>query len=81
MDIPTNRLKVWLQGTEYEKFSNWITFLRIDKAKELMLQNPESNIEEIAEQCGFCDRPYFSRQFTKQEGISPSKWTKEHINL
>lgn len=77
MDISANQLKLWLRTTEYEKFNNWITSLRIHKAMELMLENPNANIENIADQCGFCDRPYFSRQFTKQVGISPSKWIKE----
>ena len=77
MDISANQLKLWLRTTEYEKFNNWITSLRIHKAMELMLENPDANIENIADQCGFCDRPYFSRQFTKQVGISPSKWIKE----
>ena len=77
MGISCNMLKVWLHSTKYEKFNNWITYLRIEKSKELLLNNPYLNSEEIAEQCGFCDRQYFQQLFKKQEGISPYKWIKE----
>ena len=77
MGISCNMLKVWLHSTKYEKFNNWITHLRIEKSKELLLNSPYLNSEEIAEQCGFCDRQYFQQLFKKQEGISPYKWLKE----
>ena len=77
MGISCNMLKLWLHTTPYVKFSNWIVSLRIEKSKELLVKYPDLNSEEIAEKCGFCDRQYFQRQFTKQVGISPSKWIKE----
>ena len=77
MGISCNMLKTWLHTTKFEKFSNWITFLRIEKSKELLLNNPYLNSEEIAEQCGFCDRQYFQQLFKKQEGVSPCRWLKE----
>ena len=78
MGISCNMLKMWLKTTPYKKFSNWLVYLRIEKAKDLLLAYPDLNCEEIAEKCGFCDRQYFQHQFTKQVGISPSKWIIEH---
>ena len=77
MGISCNRLRLWLRTTEYEKFSTWILHLRIEKSKEMLLKYPSLNNQEIAEKCGFCDRQYFQLQFSKLEGISPSKWVKE----
>ena len=77
MGVSCNMLKSWLHSTEYDKFNTWITYLRIEKSKELLVNNPYLNSEEIAEQCGFCDRQYFQQLFKKQEGVSPYKWLKE----
>jgi len=37
------------------------------------------SLQQISEKYGFCDQFYFSRLFSKQYGISPSKYRKEHI--
>ncbi len=42
------------------------------------LKNKRLSIKDIAEKYGFNDQFYFSRLFTKQYGISPSKYRKEH---
>ncbi len=43
------------------------------------LRKEHLSIKEIAEKYGFCDQFYFSRLFTAQFGISPSKYRKEQI--
>ena len=78
MGISCNKLRVWLRGTPYEKFNNWIVSLRIEKSKKLLIKNPDLSNEEIAEQCGFCDRQYFQHQFSKKEGVTPTRWQREH---
>ncbi|SFK41532.1 two component transcriptional regulator, AraC family [Lachnospiraceae bacterium KH1T2] len=57
-------------------FSNYVTSLRIQKAKEL-LKNPMISIQEVAEMAGYTDYFYFTKVFKKVEGISPSKYRKE----
>ena len=51
----------------------YIFELRIHQAKEL-LRFSNYSLEEISSKCGFYDLPYFSRQFKKAEGISPSAY-------
>lgn len=58
--------------------SDYILDLRIRHAKEL-LRFSALSLNEIAEQCGFYDLPYFSRTFKKAEGISPSAYRKQWI--
>lgn len=79
MGVSMNMLKIWLSNSEYVKYNNWITALRIAKAKELLLSNPDMSYDAISEKCGFCDRQYFYRQFKKQEGVSPNNWIKDRI--
>ena len=80
MHVSVNMLKIWLKSTPYGKFSNWINYLRIEYAKNMLFMNPNMSSEEVAQNCGFCDRQYFEKQFFKQEGITPSKWKKDKLS-
>lgn len=63
---------------EYDmNFSGWVTNLRIDEAKRIMMKEPEKRIQEVAFECGFSSLTYFSSVFSKSEGISPSVWQRE----
>lgn len=47
---------------------------RLKFAKEMMEQNPEVSIKEVAYASGFNDPNYFARAFRKNEGVSPSAY-------
>lgn len=49
--------------------------LRIDKAKEIMINN-DTKIQDIAAIVGFSDPLYFSKFFKKREGVNPSEYIK-----
>lgn len=51
-------------------FSEYLTQVRITKAKEL-LQSTSLPISEIANQLAYCDHFYFSKVFKKKVGLSP----------
>lgn len=53
-------------------FPEFINDLRLTYAKELLLANRDINIKRVAEMCGFSTTSYFSQQFKKKFGISPS---------
>jgi len=50
--------------------------LRIERACRLLLATSKT-IDKIAEECGFCDRYYFSKIFKKQRGIGPAGFRKQ----
>lgn len=54
-------------------FVQYITNVRIEKAKEL-LKNTDEKTYEIAEEIGFSDPNYFSFAFKKNIGLSPSQY-------
>ena len=56
----------------------FVTKLRIDYAKELLVTNRRS-VSEIAEMSGFSNAYYFSTVFKKQTGFSPSQYPIEDI--
>lgn len=55
----------------------YLLHLRVKKAVE-MLEMTDKNITETAFDCGFQDSNYFSRQFKKIMGITPSEFQKKY---
>ncbi len=58
-----------------EKFTNYVMKSRIKLATQLIAENPEIKIFELADRLGFGDNPqYFSQVFKKQMGCTPSEY-------
>ena len=53
----------------------WLTKQRVERAKEL-LRNPDQELADIAQLCGFVDQSHFTRVFCKSEGYSPGRWRR-----
>ncbi len=60
-------------------FKVWITQLRIEEAKELLRENPELSISEVAAQSGFASMESFSHTFSRHEQLSPSRWREKQL--
>lgn len=58
-------------------FSNYMTEIRINKAKEIMKNDPESYVKDIAERCGYNDQFYFSRIFRSVTGMCPREYIEQ----
>lgn len=57
--------------------TEYITMIRLEKAKELIADSPGADIKEIAGMVGYSDEFYFSRCFKKYYGISPVAMKKQ----
>ncbi|SIR05866.1 Helix-turn-helix domain-containing protein [Alkalispirochaeta americana] len=57
---------------------HYLTGLRIQEAKRLLLQNPEADIKNVGEMVGYLNPHYFSRYFKKKTGMSPSEYRSAH---
>jgi two-component system response regulator YesN len=55
--------------------TEYITGLRIDRAKRL-LRETKDTVYEVAESVGIDNYTYFCKLFKKREGISPSEYRK-----
>ena len=69
------RLFKELAGTNVSSF---ILEYRIGKAIELM-ETTDENVSEAAYACGFTDVNYFSRQFKRLKGYSPSQILRQRV--
>lgn len=62
-----------------KKFVDYITELRIEESKRL-LQNTTLRMSEIAERVGYSDLAYFSNNFKRIVGSSPSEYRNINSN-
>jgi AraC family transcriptional regulator len=53
----------------------WLTKQRVARAKEL-LRDPDQELSDIAQLCGFVDQSHFTRVFSRNEGCSPGRWRR-----
>ncbi|MGM9737491.1 MAG: helix-turn-helix domain-containing protein [Candidatus Cryptobacteroides sp.] len=74
----TNRtyLSEYINSVYQMTFRDWITDLRIECAKRLMVQNPKLRVQDISVMSGFLSLSHFSRTFREKEGCSPARWSK-----
>jgi len=54
----------------------YIIYLKIEKAKQMIEANPQVLLREISDFLGYSDQFYFSRVFKKIVGISPMDYKK-----
>ncbi len=52
----------------------YLNFLRLVKASEVLKDDPEKSIQDVAYDCGFTSSQYFATQFKKQNGCSPKQF-------
>lgn len=64
--------KLFKDSTE-QNYIEYLTNLRMDKAKELLLTT-DSSMKEICSMVGYADPNYFSRTFKKNIGVTPTEY-------
>lgn len=79
--LHTNRtyLSEYIKVTYDRSFRDWISGLRIDHAKQMLLSSPELTILEIAERSGFLSPSHFMRTFKEHEACSPARWRRLRV--
>ena len=59
-----------------QSYNQYLTGIRMERAKELMEENSELFVKDIAEMVGYRDQFYFSRIFHSYTGKSPADYIK-----
>jgi AraC-like DNA-binding protein len=60
--------------------ATYIRTQRLEKAKELLENQGDIRISEVAYDTGFNDLSYFSKLFTSTYSVSPSEYRKHHLS-
>ena len=58
-------------------FIEYLTNIRIEKAKELLTES-DMSMKEICGACGYTDPNYFSRSFKKNVGVTPTEYKESN---
>lgn len=73
--ISRNHLSIIFKNITGETFNNYLTRVRIEKARELLLER-NMLVYEVAERVGYKNIPYFSTLFKKISGMNPTELIK-----
>lgn len=70
-------------GKVFKKYSNmspikYLALLRMNHAKELLIQYPDLEVNKVGEMTGYKDPYYFSRVFKNCTGVSPSDFREKY---
>ncbi len=60
-------------------FPELVNLHRLEQARRLLTDELELDIREIAEQVGYNSSTYFTTQFKKRYGVTPSKWRIHYV--
>lgn len=74
MHLPRYLFSAWLKTTRQGLFNPWLTYHRIEEAKQQLTLHPEWNNDTIAEYCGFNTRTYFQTTFKRLTGVTPQEF-------
>ena len=77
LNIGRTTLSNLINREEGVNFNTWINRLRIEDAKQLLIENPGFAISTISEIVGYTEQANFSRQFKQVAGESPLIWRKK----
>ena len=76
-DIAQQTLRRKFKDATGQTLSSYMTALRIDHAKQLLITT-ELDINEVCERCGYLDLSSFIRLFKSETGVSPGKFREMH---
>ncbi len=76
--ITPNYLSTLFHQKMQTKFIDYITALRLDKAKVLLLKNKNTSVKDIALMVGYTSPRHFSELFQRLEHLTPSQYRQEH---
>lgn len=74
LNISKNELSRYFTSCLNSTFRIWLSEVRFEAAKKMMLDYPDYNNDIISAECGFSSRSYFYRIFKEKEGCSPTVW-------
>jgi len=60
-------------------FSRFISRLRVEDAKRLLLEKPTLSNRQLASELGFKDVCNFYRMFRMETGMTPGQWQKQNM--
>ena len=76
--ISKNKLSLFFDQCLHSNFRIWLSEIRLNAAKKMMLEYPDYTNDIISAECGFSCRTHLYRIFKTKEGCSPTEWRDFH---
>lgn len=76
--VPKRQLIRYIQVCEGKTFRVWLSELRIEEAKRMLIEDDNYKLETIAYACGFSHRSYLQNRFKAITGLTPREWQESH---
>lgn len=77
--ISKNELSLFFDQYLHSNFRIWLSEIRLNAAKKMMLEYPDYSNDIISAECGFSARTYLYRIFKSKEGCTPTEWREEQV--
>lgn len=77
--LTANYLSTIFHQRTGRRFIDFLTEVRIEAAKKLLLQNSSASVRDIALMVGYNSARHFSSLFQKKTGMTPSAFRKERV--
>ena len=79
--VSEEALSYYFANVVGERFSSFRKKLRLEEARRLICENPDSKLSRIANKVGIPDKCNFRKQFYSVYGIPPSEWQKQCADM
>lgn len=77
--ISKNELSQFFDQCLHSNFRIWLSEIRLNAAKKMMLEYPDYSNDIVSAECGFSARTYLYRIFKSKEGCTPTEWREEQV--
>lgn len=74
LNISKNELTQFFSQCQNTTFRIWLSEIRFNAAKRMMMEYPDYSNDIISSECGFSSRSYLYRVFKEKEGCTPIAW-------
>ena len=77
LSISKEELSIFFDQYMQSTFRIWLSEIRFNAAKKMMLDYPDYSNDIISAECGFSARTYLYRVFKTKVGCTPAEWREE----
>lgn len=77
--ISKKLLSQYLTEHEGKTFRVWLSDIRIEEVKRMLLDKTEYSNEAIASECGFSSRSWMQEKFKADTGLTPNEWRAAQV--
>ena len=74
LEINKTELSQYFSQCQNTTFRIWLSEIRFNAAKKMMMENPDFSNDIISSECGFSSRSYLYRVNKEKEGCTPIAW-------